>query len=331
KVLTSIIIIFQIFFVLLFYLTIINERKQQKKFIVNWELKLILVFLFVTIEIAAVVLFLKEGIPIFDDDPGGAKLRIAEGNGLYIRYIKYFGNIVVFALIILYDEHKFKQRTIIFVYFTTIALFGYRSELVLLILQYILITNILSKDNRNPKIKRIIGYFLLVGVVCSLFYLSLGQDGEQNDSYNNMLRIINRLTIEQVESVPYVVSESIKNDFFPTPELEKELKAIINRIQGIKHQDLFYGERLHKQVFGDMGANFLSVTTYGAELLVFFGFLCVFIIPLGIYIPFYLLKRMKKTHSSINCAFYSYIIMILLQYLVAGNASAFFFGPFLSV
>ncbi|EED0020858.1 hypothetical protein D9X38_RS10825, partial [Escherichia coli] len=62
KVLTSIIIIFQIFFVLLFYLTIINERKQQKKFIVNWELKLILVFLFVTIEIAAVVLFLKEGI-----------------------------------------------------------------------------------------------------------------------------------------------------------------------------------------------------------------------------------------------------------------------------
>ncbi|EES7232776.1 O157 family O-antigen polymerase, partial [Escherichia coli] len=154
----------------------------------------------------------------------------------------------------------------------------------LLILQYILITNILSKDNRNPKIKRIIGYFLLVGVVCSLFYLSLGQDGEQNDSYNNMLRIINRLTIEQVESVPYVVSESIKNDFFPTPELEKELKAIINRIQGIKHQDLFYGERLHKQVFGDMGANFLSVTTYGAELLVFFGFLCVFIIPLGIYI-----------------------------------------------
>ncbi|EOO8290787.1 O157 family O-antigen polymerase, partial [Escherichia coli] len=133
------------------------------------------------------------------------------------------------------------------------------------------------------------------------------------------------------ESVPYVVSESIKNDFFPTPELEKELKAIINRIQGIKHQDLFYGERLHKQVFGDMGANFLSVTTYGAELLVFFGFLCVFIIPLGIYIPFYLLKRMKKTHSSINCAFYSYIIMILLQYLVAGNASAFFFGPFLSV
>ncbi|OVB25698.1 hypothetical protein UQ11_01385, partial [Escherichia coli] len=66
KVLTSIIIIFQIFFVLLSYLTIINERKQQKKFIVNWELKLILVFLFVTIEIAAVVLFLKEGIPIFD-------------------------------------------------------------------------------------------------------------------------------------------------------------------------------------------------------------------------------------------------------------------------
>ncbi len=47
------------------------KENSRKKFIVNWELKLILVFLFVTIEIAAVVLFLKEGIPIFDDDPGG--------------------------------------------------------------------------------------------------------------------------------------------------------------------------------------------------------------------------------------------------------------------
>lgn len=92
-------------------------KENSRKIYRELELKLILVFLFVTIEIAAVVLFLKEGIPIFDDDPGGAKLRIAEGNGLYIRYIKYFGNIVVFALIILYDEHKFKQRTIIFVYF----------------------------------------------------------------------------------------------------------------------------------------------------------------------------------------------------------------------
>lgn len=101
----------------------------------------------------------------------GAKLRIAEGNGLYIRYIKYFGNIVVFALIILYDEHKFKQRTIIFVYFTTIALFGYRSELVLLILQYILITNILSKDNRNPKIKKNNRVFF-IGRGCMLVVLS---------------------------------------------------------------------------------------------------------------------------------------------------------------
>lgn len=161
-------------------------------------------------------------------------------------------------------------------------------------------------------------------------YFSLGQDGAVNNSTENIDRIINRLTIEQVESVPYIISESLEYDLFPTPELGKEINAIFNRILGEKDQNLFYGERLHKKIFGDMGANFLSVTTYGAELLAFFGPLCIFLIPIGLCIPFAMLKKISNTHSTVNGAIYSFLIMILLQYLIAGNASAFFFGPFIT-
>ncbi|ECC4832615.1 hypothetical protein C1997_23605, partial [Salmonella enterica] len=83
------------------------------------------------------------------------------------------------------------------------------------------------------------------GVIGSLFYFSLGQDGAVNNSTENIDRIINRLTIEQVESVPYIISESLEYDLFPTPELGKEINAIFNRILGEKDQNLFYGERLH--------------------------------------------------------------------------------------
>ncbi|EDR7631566.1 hypothetical protein AAP82_004652, partial [Salmonella enterica subsp. enterica] len=63
----------------------------------NTKIKVVFFLLFITVEIMAIILFAKEGIPIFDADPGGAKLKIADGNGIYIRYIKYFGNIVTFT------------------------------------------------------------------------------------------------------------------------------------------------------------------------------------------------------------------------------------------
>ncbi|HGF3490963.1 TPA: hypothetical protein ACF6UU_004580, partial [Salmonella enterica subsp. enterica serovar Matopeni] len=179
-------------------------------------------------------------------------------------------------------------------------------------------------------LNKIFIFIFMGGVIGSLFYFSLGQDGAVNNSTENIDRIINRLTIEQVESVPYIISESLEYDLFPTPELGKEINAIFNRILGEKDQNLFYGERLHKKVFGDMGANFLSVTTYGAELLAFFGPLCIFLIPIGLCIPFAMLKKISNTHSTVNGAIYSFLIMILLQYLIAGNASAFFFGPFIT-
>nr|AAV34507.1 O-antigen polymerase [Salmonella enterica subsp. enterica serovar Urbana] len=282
-------------------------------------------------EIMAIILFAKEGIPIFDADPGGAKLKIADGNGIYIRYIKYFGNIVTFTLLLLLNKQKVKQKIIAIIYFLTIALFGYRSELVLLFLQYYIIMSIVNEGGNKYKfLNKIFIFIFMGGVIGSLFYFSLGQDGAVNNSTENIDRIINRLTIEQVESVPYIISESLEYDLFPTPELGKEINAIFNRILGEKDQNLFYGERLHKKVFGDMGANFLSVTTYGAELLAFFGPLCIFLIPIGLCIPFAMLKKISNTHSTVNGAIYSFLIMILLQYLIAGNASAFFFGPFIT-
>ncbi|EHD02280.1 O-antigen polymerase [Salmonella enterica subsp. enterica serovar Urbana str. R8-2977] len=287
--------------------------------------------LFITVEIMAIILFAKEGIPIFDADPGGAKLKIADGNGIYIRYIKYFGNIVTFTLLLLLNKQKLKQKIIAIIYFLTIALFGYRSELVLLFLQYYIIMSIVNEGGNKYKfLNKIFIFIFMGGVIGSLFYFSLGQDGAVNNSTENIDRIINRLTIEQVESVPYIISESLEYDLFPTPELGKEINAIFNRILGEKDQNLFYGERLHKKIFGDMGANFLSVTTYGAELLAFFGPLCIFLIPIGLCIPFAMLKKISNTHSTVNGAIYSFLIMILLQYLIAGNASAFFFGPFIT-
>lgn len=332
RIITSSLILYQVIFILLFYIIYRKKRQEQTQyFIINTKIKVVFFLLFITVEIMAIILFAKEGIPIFDADPGGAKLKIADGNGIYIRYIKYFGNIVTFTLLLLLNKQKLKQKIIAIIYFLTIALFGYRSELVLLFLQYYIIMSIVNEGGNKYKfLNKIFIFIFMGGVIGSLFYFSLGQDGAVNNSTENIDRIINRLTIEQVESVPYIISESLKYDLFPTPELGKEINAIFNRILGEKDQNLFYGERLHKKVFGDMGANFLSVTTYGAELLAFFGPLCIFLIPIGLCIPFAMLKKISNTHSAVNGAIYSFLIMILLQYLIAGNASAFFFGPFIT-
>lgn len=319
--------------ILLIYYFIYNTYiiKRERDFFSSSKLTVALFILFITVEVTALLLFLKEGIPIFDVDPGGAKLRIADGNGLYIRYIKYFGNIVTFSLIILIQS-KFKKNLILACYFMTIVFFGYRSELILLIIQYILLVSMSSNpEYRISALKKVLICVTFFIGTCGLFYMSLGQDGQINSAYDNIKRIMDRLTIEQVESVPYVINESIEHDFFPTPELGNEINAIYNRVVGEKDHSLFFGERLHKIIFGDMGANFLSVTTYGAELLVFLGPLSIFIIPLGLWVPFILLKRMSKTHSAVNFAIYSYVIMIFMQYLVAGNASAFTFGPLLTI
>ncbi|MFP5819279.1 O-antigen polymerase [Salmonella enterica] len=332
RIITSSLILYQVIFILLFYIIYRKKRQEQTQyFIINTKIKVVFFLLFITVEIMAIILFAKEGIPIFDADPGGAKLKIADGNGIYIRYIKYFGNIVTFTLLLLLNKQKLKQKIIAIIYFLTIALFGYRSELVLLFLQYYIIMSIVNEGGNKYKfLNKIFIFIFMGGVIGSLFYFSLGQDGAVNNSTENIDRIINRLTIEQVESVPYIISESLEYDLFPTPELGKEINAIFNRILGEKDQNLFYGERLHKKVFGDMGANFLSVTTYGAELLAFFGPLCIFLIPIGLCIPFAMLKKISNTHSTVNGAIYSFLIMILLQYLIAGNASAFFFGPFIT-
>lgn len=332
RIITSSLILYQVIFILLFYIIYRKKRQEQTQyFIINTKIKVVFFLLFVTVEIMAIILFAKEGIPIFDADPGGAKLKIADGNGIYIRYIKYFGNIVTFTLLLLLNKQKVKQKIIAVIYFLTIALFGYRSELVLLFLQYYLIMSIINEgDNKYKFLNKIFIFIFMGGVIGGLFYFSLGQEGAVNNSTENIDRIINRLTVEQVESVPYIISESLEYDLFPTPELGKEINAIFNRILGEKDQNLFYGERLHKKVFGDMGANFLSVTTYGAELLAFFGPLCIFLIPIGLCIPFAMLKKISNTHSTVNGAIYSFLIMILLQYLIAGNASAFFFGPFIT-
>lgn len=332
RIITSSLILYQVIFILLFFIIYRGKRQEQTQyFIINTKIKVVFFLLFITVEIMAIILFAKEGIPIFDADPGGAKLKIADGNGIYIRYIKYFGNIVTFTLLLLLNKQKVKQKIIAIIYFLTIALFGYRSELVLLFLQYYIIMSIVNEGGNKYKfLNKIFIFIFMGGVIGSLFYFSLGQDGAVNNSTENIDRIINRLTIEQVESVPYIISESLEYDLFPTPELGKEINAIFNRILGEKDQNLFYGERLHKKVFGDMGANFLSVTTYGAELLAFFGPLCIFLIPIGLCIPFAMLKKISNTHSTVNGAIYSFLIMILLQYLIAGNASAFFFGPFIT-
>lgn len=332
RIITSSLILYQVIFILLFFIIYRKKRQEQTQyFIINTKIKVVFFLLFITVEIMAIILFAKEGIPIFDADPGGAKLKIADGNGIYIRYIKYFGNIVTFTLLLLLNKQKVKQKIIAIIYFLTIALFGYRSELVLLFLQYYIIMSIVNEGGNKYKfLNKIFIFIFMGGVIGSLFYFSLGQDGAVNNSTENIDRIINRLTIEQVESVPYIISESLEYDLFPTPELGKEINAIFNRILGEKDQNLFYGERLHKKVFGDMGANFLSVTTYGAELLAFFGPLCIFLIPVGLCIPFAMLKKISNTHSTVNGAIYSFLIMILLQYLIAGNASAFFFGPFIT-
>ncbi|MGT1144640.1 O-antigen polymerase [Salmonella enterica] len=332
RIITSSLILYQVIFILLFYIIYRKKRQEQTQyFIINTKIKVVFFLLFITVEIMAIILFAKEGIPIFDADPGGAKLKIADGNGIYIRYIKYFGNIVTFTLLLLLNKQKLKQKIIAIIYFLTIALFGYRSELVLLFLQYYIIMSIVNEGGNKYKfLNKIFIFIFMGGVIGSLFYFSLGQEGAVNNSTENIDRIINRLTIEQVESVPYIISESLEYDLFPTPELGKEINAIFNRILGEKDQNLFYGERLHKKVFGDMGANFLSVTTYGAELLAFFGPLCIFLIPIGLCIPFAMLKKISNTHSTVNGAIYSFLIMILLQYLIAGNASAFFFGPFIT-
>lgn len=332
RIITSSLILYQVIFILLFYIVYRKKRQEQTQyFIINTKIKVVFFLLFITVEIMAIILFAKEGIPIFDADPGGAKLKIADGNGIYIRYIKYFGNIVTFTLLLLLNKQKLKQKIIAIIYFLTIALFGYRSELVLLFLQYYIIMSIVNEGGNKYKfLNKIFIFIFMGGVIGSLFYFSLGQEGAVNNSTENIDRIINRLTIEQVESVPYIISESLEYDLFPTPELGKEINAIFNRILGEKDQNLFYGERLHKKVFGDMGANFLSVTTYGAELLAFFGPLCIFLIPIGLCIPFAMLKKISNTHSTVNGAIYSFLIMILLQYLIAGNASAFFFGPFIT-
>ncbi|ENZ2253847.1 O-antigen polymerase [Salmonella enterica subsp. enterica serovar Soerenga] len=332
RIITSSLILYQVIFILLFFIIYRKKRQEQTQyFIINTKIKVVFFLLFITVEIMAIILFAKEGIPIFDADPGGAKLKIADGNGIYIRYIKYFGNIVTFTLLLLLNKQKVKQKIIAIIYFLTIALFGYRSELVLLFLQYYIIMSIVNEGGNKYKfLNKIFIFIFMGGVIGSLFYFSLGQDGAVNNSTENIDRIINRLTIEQVESVPYIISESLEYDLFPTPELGKEINAIFNRILGEKDQNLFYGERLHKKVFGDMGANFLSVTTYGAELLAFFGPLCIFLIPIGLCIPFAMLKKISNTHSTVNGAIYSFLIMILLQYLIAGNASAFFFGPFIT-
>ncbi|WP_277932876.1 O-antigen polymerase [Salmonella enterica] len=332
RIITSSLILYQVIFILLFFIIYRKKRQEQTQyFIINTKIKVVFFLLFITVEIMAIILFAKEGIPIFDADPGGAKLKIADGNGIYIRYIKYFGNIVTFTLLLLLNKQKVKQKIIAIIYFLTIALFGYRSELVLLFLQYYIIMSIVNEGGNKYKfLNKIFIFIFMGGVIGSLFYFSLGQDGAVNNSTENVDRIINRLTIEQVESVPYIISESLEYDLFPTPELGKEINAIFNRILGEKDQNLFYGERLHKKVFGDMGANFLSVTTYGAELLAFFGPLCIFLIPIGLCIPFAMLKKISNTHSTVNGAIYSFLIMILLQYLIAGNASAFFFGPFIT-
>lgn len=332
RIITSSLILYQVIFILLFFIIYRKKRQEQTQyFIINTKIKVVFFLLFITVEIMAIILFAKEGIPIFDADPGGAKLKIADGNGIYIRYIKYFGNIVTFTLLLLLNKQKLKQKIIAIIYFLTIALFGYRSELVLLFLQYYIIMSIVNEGGNKYKfLNKIFIFIFMGGVIGSLFYFSLGRDGAVNNSTENIDRIINRLTIEQVESVPYIISESLEYDLFPTPELGKEINAIFNRILGEKDQNLFYGERLHKKVFGDMGANFLSVTTYGAELLAFFGPLCIFLIPIGLCIPFAMLKKISNTHSTVNGAIYSFLIMILLQYLIAGNASAFFFGPFIT-
>lgn len=332
RIITSSLILYQVIFILLFFIIYRKKRQEQTQyFIINTKIKVVFFLLFITVEIMAIILFAKEGIPIFDADPGGAKLKIADGNGIYIRYIKYFGNIVTFTLLLLLNKQKVKQKIIAIIYFLTIALFGYRSELVLLFLQYYIIMSIVNEGGNKYKfLNKIFIFIFMGGVIGSLFYFSLGQDGAVNNSTENIDRIINRLTIEQVESVPYIISESLEYDLFPTPELGKEINAIFNRILGEKDQNLFYGERLHKKVFGDMGTNFLSVTTYGAELLAFFGPLCIFLIPIGLCIPFAMLKKISNTHSTVNGAIYSFLIMILLQYLIAGNASAFFFGPFIT-
>lgn len=332
RIITSSLILYQVIFILLFYIIYRKKRQEQTQyFIINTKIKVVFFLLFITVEIMAIILFAKEGIPIFDADPGGAKLKIADGNGIYIRYIKYFGNIVTFTLLLLLNKQKLKQKIIAIIYFLTIALFGYRSELVLLFLQYYIIMSIVNEGGNKYKfLNKIFIFIFMGGVIGSLFYFSLGQDGAVNNSTENIDRIINRLTIEQVESVPYIISESLEYDLFPTPELGKEINAIFNRILGEKDQNLFYGERLHKKIFGDMGANFLSVTTYGAELLAFFGPLCIFLIPIGLCIPFAMLKKISNTHSTVNGAIYSFLIIILLQYLIAGNASAFFFGPFIT-
>ena len=180
-------------------------------------------------------------------------------------------------------------------------------------------------------LRKVVILFSISCIVIGLFYFSLGQEGQENNYASNVNRIFNRLTIEQVESVPYIINESMKYDLFPTSEIGKEINAIANRFQGIKDNSLFYGERLHKDIFGDMGENFLSVTTFGAELLAFFGPFCFFLIPLGIYIPYFLLIKMSQTKNTVLCSAYSYSVVIFLQYLIAGNFSAFFFGPILTI
>ncbi|EBR2111456.1 hypothetical protein BU788_24380, partial [Salmonella enterica] len=132
RIITSSLILYQVIFILLFYIIYRKKRQEQTQyFIINTKIKVVFFLLFITVEIMAIILFAKEGIPIFDADPGGAKLKIADGNGIYIRYIKYFGNIVTFTLLLLLNKQKLKQKIIAIIYFLTIALFGYRSELVL--------------------------------------------------------------------------------------------------------------------------------------------------------------------------------------------------------
>lgn len=326
-------VLFQILCVLLYYLFVRKDLSYQSGlFFKTKKITIIFLFIFITVELAAVILFLKEGIPIFDADPGGAKLRIADGNGIYIRYIKYFGNIVCFTLCLLLKDRKILHYSVVIIYFSTISLFGYRSELIMLMIQYYILMSVINNDTvKSSMLRKLVILFSITCVVSGLFYFSLGQEGQENNNVKNIDRIFNRLTIEQVESVPYIINESMKYDLFPTSEIGKEINAIANRFQGIKDNSLFYGERLHKDIFGDMGENFLSVTTFGAELLAFFGPFCLFLIPLGIYIPYFLLIKMSQTKNTVLCSAYSYSVVILLQYLIAGNFSAFVFGPIFTI
>lgn len=333
QIIAGVLVLFQILCVILYALFVRSDLSYQSGLFFNTKkITTIFLLIFITVELTAVILFLKEGVPIFDADPGGAKLRIADGNGIYIRYIKYFGNIVCFTLCLLLKERKLLHYPIVIIYFSTISLFGYRSELIMLMIQYYIIMSIVNTDSvKFSMIRKLAILFSVTCIVIGLFYFSLGQEGQENNSVKNIERIFNRLTIEQVESVPYIINESMKYDLLPTSEMEKEISAIANRFQGIKNNSLFYGERLHKDIFGDMGENYLSVTTFGAELLAFFGPFCLFLIPFGIYIPYFLLKKMSQTKNTVICSAYSYSVVILLQYLIAGNLSAFVFGPILTI